>query len=111
MKPILGIFLGEAAGVGPEIIAKLVAEKVVQEYCRPVLIGDVRVLQLGQKIAKVDFPFVRVSHVKEINWEGPVSILDLKNFDPETLKMGEINSISGKATGDALVYSMEYQIY
>ena len=76
MKPILGIFLGEAAGVGPEIIAKLVAEKVMQEYCRPVLIGDARVLQLGQKIAKVDFPFVRVSHVKEINWEGPVSILD-----------------------------------
>jgi hypothetical protein len=25
MKPILGIMLGEAAGIGPEIVAKLVA--------------------------------------------------------------------------------------
>ena len=43
MKPIIGIFLGEAAGVGPELIAKLVAEKMPDTCCRPVLIGDARV--------------------------------------------------------------------
>ena len=38
-KPILGILLGDAAGVGPEIIVKLAASRFYDEYCRPVVIG------------------------------------------------------------------------
>ena len=44
-KPILGILLGDAAGVGPEIIVKLAASRFYDEYCRPVVIGDVRVFE------------------------------------------------------------------
>lgn len=47
-KPVLGIFLGEAAGIGPELVAKVVADGTVYKYCRPVLIGDARVLALGK---------------------------------------------------------------
>lgn len=36
-KPVLGIFLGEAAGIGPELVAKVVADGTVYKYCRPVL--------------------------------------------------------------------------
>ncbi len=28
-KPVLGIFLGEAAGIGPELVAKVVADGTV----------------------------------------------------------------------------------
>ena len=38
-KPILGILLGDAAGVGPEIIVKLAASRFYDEYCRPIVIG------------------------------------------------------------------------
>lgn len=106
MKPILGIFLGEAAGVGPEIISKLIDEKKVQRYCRPVLIGDIRVLALGEKNAGVKFPVQIVDNVSDINWESSVPMLNLNNFDPADLKIGEVNPKSGKATGDTLVYSM-----
>lgn len=107
MKPILGIFLGEAAGIGPEVIAKLVDEKKVYKYCRPILIGDSRVLALGQKIAGTHFPVTIIEKANDANWEGPIPILDLKNFDPKDLKIGEVNPVSGKATGDTLVYSMD----
>ncbi len=46
MKPVLGILLGEAAGIGPEIVAKLCAKNRLTEHCRPVLIGDARVLAI-----------------------------------------------------------------
>ena len=39
-KPVLGILLGDAAGVGPEIVAKVAAANFFDEYCRPVIIGD-----------------------------------------------------------------------
>ena len=107
MKPILGIFLGEAAGIGPEVIARLVANGTVQKYCRPLLIGDSRVLKLGQRIAGVDFPVSIISDAAAANWDGPVPFLDLKNFDPDGLVMGQVDTASGKATGDSLIESMK----
>ena len=55
-KPILGILLGDAAGVGPEIIAKLAASRFYDEYCRPVVIGDVRVFERGARICGLEIP-------------------------------------------------------
>lgn len=106
MKPIIGIFLGETAGVGPELVAKLVADKVPYKYCRPVLIGDARVLRQGMEISHVDFPFTCVESVDQVDWDGPISIIDLKNIDPKTVKIGTVDPASGKVTGDTLVYSM-----
>jgi len=107
MKPIIGIFLGETAGVGPELVAKLVADKVPYKYCRPVLIGDARVLRQGMEISHVDFPFTCVESVDQVDWDGPISIIDLKNIDPKTVKIGTVDPASGKVTGDTLVYSMD----
>ncbi|WP_250845681.1 hypothetical protein [Escherichia coli] len=67
-KPVLGIFLGEAAGIGPELVAKVVADGTVYKYCRPVLIGDARVLALGQKIAGVHFQWNVISDPTEADW-------------------------------------------
>ena len=107
LKPILGIVLGEAAGIGPEIVAKLCAQKRLDRCCRPVLIGDSRVLELGKKIAAVDFPATIVENTSEIDWDGPISILDQKNFDPANLKIGAINVDSGRATGETLVAALK----
>lgn len=106
MKPILGITLGEAAGVGPEVVAKLCAQGRLDRYCRPLLIGDARVLALGKKIAGVDFPLTVVEKVSDIDWDGPVSLLDLKNFDPAGLELGTISVESGRATGETLVETL-----
>ena len=40
-KPVLGILMGDSAGVGPELVAKLAAENFYADYCRPVIIGDI----------------------------------------------------------------------
>ena len=108
MKPVLGILLGEATGIGPEIIAKLCAENRLTPYCRPVLIGDKRVLDLGKKIAQVDFPVEVIENVEEACWDnGILPLLDQKNLDPKDIKVGEVDPYSGKITGDMLVTSIE----
>jgi 4-hydroxythreonine-4-phosphate dehydrogenase len=103
MKPILGVMLGEATGIGPELVAKLVAQDRLKKYCRPVLIGDARVLTMGQKIAGVQFPFAIVQRVSEVDWQGPIAILDQKNHDPHDLALGKIDAASGRITGDNLL--------
>ncbi len=106
MKPVLGILLGEATGIGPEIVAKLCAAKKLDEYCRPVIIGDARVLALGKRIAGTDFPVTVVGAVAEADFGGPVCMLDLKNLDPDGLTPGRIDERSGRATGDTLVTAL-----
>ena len=48
-KPVIGVLLGDAAGVGPELVAKCAAANFYEEYCRPVIIGDLRVFERALK--------------------------------------------------------------
>ena len=36
--------MGDAAGVGPEVSAKALAEKEVYDFCNPIVIGDADVI-------------------------------------------------------------------
>lgn len=107
IKAILGILLGEATGIGPELVAKLCATNKFEAHCRPVLIGDARVLEMGKKIARVDFPVEIIEEVSQAKWGKAFPLLDQKNFDPTDLKLGEINRLSGKVTGDMLITAMK----
>jgi 4-hydroxythreonine-4-phosphate dehydrogenase len=60
-KPLLGITMGDPAGIGPEVIAKALAVAKVQRLCRPLVIGSfpvmqqiVKSLKLGMKVIQVD---------------------------------------------------------
>ena len=107
MKPVIGITLGDATGIGPELIAKLCAEDRLKPYCRPVIIGDVRILEMGKKIAKVDFPVQLIDDISLIDWEGAVPVLDLNNLDPASITLGEIDPISGRVTAEACITAIK----
>jgi 4-hydroxythreonine-4-phosphate dehydrogenase len=43
-KPIIGISMGDPAGIGPEIIVTALARDVVAQMCRPIVVGDPNVI-------------------------------------------------------------------
>lgn len=45
IKPVLGLTLGDPAGIGPEICLRALRAPAVQEHCVPVLFGDAGVLE------------------------------------------------------------------
>ena len=53
-KPILGITMGDPAGIGPEIAAKAVAEKPTYKICRHLGVGDTNVMRQAVDIAGVN---------------------------------------------------------
>ncbi len=107
MKPILGILLGEATGIGPEIIAKMCYYNKLSPYCRPILLGDARVLQMGKEIAGVDFSVKIVECAAQASWGEELPMIDLKNLDPAEIKLGEVNESSGRITGGQLTTAMK----
>jgi 4-hydroxythreonine-4-phosphate dehydrogenase len=44
-SPILGITMGDPAGIGPEVIAKALAMREVRHLCRPIVIGSLPVME------------------------------------------------------------------
>ena len=38
--PVIGITMGDATGVGPEIVVKSLTHESVYRQCRPLVIGD-----------------------------------------------------------------------
>ena len=55
-KPVIGVIMGDGAGIGSEIIAKSAAEGALTSQARPVIIGDYRQLKRGMEIAGANFP-------------------------------------------------------
>ena len=39
-RPLIGITMGDPAGVGPEVVVKALAHREVMRFCKPLVIGD-----------------------------------------------------------------------
>ena len=55
MRPRIAIIHGEPAGIGPELIAKLLTEPDIKDKADIILIGDRCVFDLGQRQANVSW--------------------------------------------------------
>lgn len=96
-KPILGVLLGDATGVGPELVAKLAARNFYKDYCRPVIIGDMRVLEQGIALAGGPVACDVISNVEEADWEKGLPVLDQKDQDPEQIQIATVSTYCGAA--------------
>jgi len=52
-KPRVGLLLGDPAGIGPEIAARLLADPHTTEQAHVVIIGDPQVWQMGKESAGI----------------------------------------------------------
>jgi len=106
--PTIGILLGDASGIGPELVAKLAAARFFEELCHPLVIGDRRVLELGRRIAGADFAIRSVASADEADSGDGIPVLDQGDLDPERdFKVGELSMKSGAATIAAIRKAVE----
>lgn len=106
-KPILAILIGDGAGVGPEIVAKLAVRDLFTTLCKPIILGDVRLLERSFSIIKASVPLQVVSSVDEVNWEGKLAVLDTKDQNPTEIPFGKLTLEAGKANLEALKLCVE----
>ncbi len=84
-RPTLALALGDAAGIGAELAAKVLADEEVRAAARFLVIGDHRQLAQGEAQANVTV---------ELDAE---EILDIENLDPGSVKIGEASAATGGA--------------
>ena len=106
-RPIIGITMGDAAGVGPEIIMKSLAHASVYEQCRPLVIGDVERLRDAGKRAGVELDVRAVERPADGQFRhGVVDCIDLKLI-PADLPYGKLSAIAGDAAYQYIARTVE----
>lgn len=97
-KPILGITMGDAAGVGPEIIVMALSREDIREICKPLVIGDATIMEAAVEIVGSPSKVVALKQADEARFEeGMIEVLDLANITLSRLIRGKVDPIAGKA--------------
>src|SRR5688572_8692498 len=103
--PVVGITIGDAAGIGPEISLKAVADDEVRGHCTPVLIGDGAFLQKAAAELELDLEFAPIDDPDPDNGKK-IKIFDTANL-PENIRIGHDDAVTGKAAAECIQAAVE----
>lgn len=97
MKPILGITMGDAAGVGPEIIVKALADPSLYEDATPVVFGDLKIMERAAKLLNSPLGLRGIKDPTEgVHEYGTIDVVDLDNL-PADLPFAKVDARAGRA--------------
>lgn len=107
MKPIIGITMGDAAGIGPEVIVKALAYTEIYENCRPLIIGDASILEKVLPIVQSNLTIHTIKDPSEAKYEfGLIDVIDLALL-PADLPFGEVSAVAGDAAFQYLARAID----
>lgn len=96
IKPRIAITIGEAAGIGPEIVVKALRDRILFSRAEITIIGDLEHMIAAAKLfTEGDLTFL-----------DAVTFVDLKNL-PSKVEFGKDSPITGKASGEYIVKAVE----
>ncbi len=102
-SPVLGVTMGDPAGVGPEIVARACGEPAVRRGSRPVVIGSAAIMREALRLVGSPLTLRPVARVADCRWEdGTLECLDLANVDPATLPRGRVSAAAGRAAYESI---------
>ena len=61
-KPIIGITMGDPAGIGPEVVVKALMDKKVRQSCLPLVFGSYNIIFSAAK------KFLGKASIRKITW-------------------------------------------
>lgn len=107
-RPRLALMMGDPTGIGPELVVKGLADPRVRAACRPVVVGDVRVMARALALVKAPLELVAVTGVAQCGFEPDrLEVLDVPNADPGAIPLGRVDARAGKATLETLEVAVD----
>ena len=98
-RPILGLTMGDPAGIGPEVLAKAFAGREIGRLCRPIVIGSLPVME--QTVRSLGLP-MRVEavagHDQPLGRRGAIPVLDPLERPLGRFRMGVAAEETGAAS-------------
>lgn len=97
--------MGDAAGIGPELILKAFRSPELYDICRPLLIGSKAAMESYRQLLDIEAHFRAVDSPQNAVYEpGILDVLDLGLIDVAALEVGKVAAEPGNA---AVAYTQE----
>lgn len=95
--PVVGVMIGDPAGVGPEVCIRAAASPELRTQCRVVLIGDLTILARAARICGIALKLVPIDDPGVEIESDAVGVLDPGTFDASTHRFGLASAHAGEA--------------
>ena len=110
VRPIVAITMGDPAGNGPEITVKALADASLYERCRPIVVGDAKMIEQAKGfVGHPEITVNPVSRVDEARFEpGTIDVLHLDLIeDVASFKLGQVSAEGGNAAFQSVKRTIE----
>ena len=100
MKPRIAVIHGEPAGIGPELIGKLLAEPDIKRKADIILVGDRHVFEMGMGQAKTEWAIRELNENDLPHWgdHDAYPLLSMSTIDAKNVRVAEISEAGGTAS-------------
>ena len=98
VKPTIALVQGDAAGVGPELMTRLLDLDEVRERAKILIVSDARVFRAGCEVTGLEPSIREIAAVADADYAGGVpNLLDLPAVDPAEAPRGKVSVAAGAA--------------
>ena len=107
-KPLIAVTFGDASGIGPELVAKLLSRPEARDAANIVLVGDGWVWAEGQRIAGTNIKVKTIGNWREARaGDGTPSLLDMQTVAKSDVTPAQVTAAAGKGARLALTSCLE----
>ena len=107
-KPIIAVPIGDPAGIGPEIVAKAIAEPEVTDVADVIVIGDRQVMENAIAITNTGLSIHLVESPDQGDYRpGVLNLIDFDNIDQSVFAYGQVQAMCGRAAYTYIEKSIE----
>ena len=105
-RPVIVVTMGDPAGVGPEVVAKAVAEEEVQDVCRPLVVGAPSIL--AEALGSAGWRLRVVETAARVEGEGgTLDVLPVHDVTRGQAPLAQVTAEAGRASMEAVVRAIE----
>jgi len=108
-KPIIGITMGDGAGIGPEIICKTFIRKTFKKFCEIIVIGNKSIFDLTIKHYGLNINTEVINNPEEVYLlkEDVIGIIESNNEIVKEIKFGKPSKIMGEIALKSIDFAVE----
>jgi len=97
-KPVIGLVQGDPAGIGPELMVKLLSDESVRERARIAIIGAPSALRRGEETVGVEIPRTHVDTLSRDAIGDEILHLDLDIEGIEDVPIAQVSAAGGHSS-------------
>jgi len=98
MKPVLTMVQGDANGIGPELLARLLTEADLLELANPVVISDPELFKTGCEVAGVQHELNLIERIEDADFNsGKVNLIPVELQDRDSIVPATASRAAGAA--------------